>query len=113
MFTDLKIFKLSDTSSGVLANVSVTVQNTVKLSLDLRNGKNGPFLAVPSRKSSKIGENGKEIYYPQISFVDRQHMTDLLELVNAQMAAPPQGRPSQPAKRPTRTNASSDDGLPF
>lgn len=76
VFTDWKIFPLKTKVGNLLANGKVTISGTVQISFTLVEGNNGVFASLPSRKSEKIGDNGKPIYYPDVKILDTDTYTE-------------------------------------
>lgn len=70
VFSDWKIFVLKTKVGNLVANGKVTISQTVQISFTVVEGSNGVFASLPSRKSEKVGDNGKPIYYPDVKILD-------------------------------------------
>lgn len=69
MFSEVKVFK-SDGQHGILARGSFVVGGAVKVQFTYREGKNGPFVALPSRKGQDK-QTGEDKYYPHANFINK------------------------------------------
>lgn len=105
LFSNIKIHKVNNPKGNLLAYGSVLVAGVVQIKFSVMNGQNGPFASFPAQKSNKTDENGKVIYYPDVSIKDKEVWNQWQQLaVKAYNEAGNSG---------TGTSEQSGDGVPF
>jgi len=65
--TDVKVWPRKQGNGKALANCQFTYDETLKVRCTLWSGQKGPFVGFPGNYGNKTDENGKKIFYPDVS----------------------------------------------
>ncbi len=83
MIKEFKAFK--GRFEGVLLDISAILNNGVELrGMQLRNGSKGYWVSTPSQKSTKVGDNGKPVYYPHYK-IPKELEADIIKRAEAHL----------------------------
>ena len=76
-FTEFKIYPITSEKAGSLkANASCIIGGVVKAKFVMRGGSNGVFASMPRKEGLK---DGKQHFYPDVSFPERAHYDEFQE----------------------------------
>jgi len=109
LFTDIKVTKLNLDNSKMKGRGEVTVAGTLKVRFTIVEGSNGLFVSLPREKGSKPGEDGKDQYFPQVSFLSRDTQDEL----NKQVLAAFEGGGDSAKKAPATQYKAKGKSVPF
>lgn len=108
-FSDIKIYRLENSTGSLLARGSVVIADLVRVNFSILEGKSGKFVTLPSEKSTKIDEaTGKNKYFPLAQMVSRELSDELNKAVLAEYEG---GGKSSTAG--SKTTSGSKKPLPF
>lgn len=109
-FSDV-VFTNKTAKGNILGRGSFVVGGVLKVQYTLFNGKNGPFVMLPSEKDRNgktDPKTGKPVYYPHASFINAEGREEINRLVVAQHENASGG-----SSVDTSTSQVQSDDLPF
>lgn len=76
--TSVRVYPVNGTSN-IVANASITVDDSIVIYCKVIEGKNGKFLSMPNH--SYEDENGERVYKDDVYFLSKELMNDVLDMI--------------------------------
>jgi len=113
--SNIKIWPRKQGSGKALANCQFTYDDTFKMKCTLWQGQQGPFIGFPGNYGNKTDENGKKIFYPDISCLKEDVRSEINTAVIAEYNKETQseGMNQGEATGPTNQESSGKQQIPF
>ena len=68
-----KVNRISNPRGSMVAFATLIVNDVIAINgFRVINGKNGAFVSAPQKKGSKPDENGKDVYYDEVRFLEEK-----------------------------------------
>jgi len=112
VFSNMRLIPIKNSTNNLRAYGDVIVSGSVKVKFTVYTGKNGIFAKFPARKGSKQDENGKDIWYPDVSIPSKELYQEFQSMVVTEytnVTTSDQGTSNQSEQSQTEVN----DGIPF
>ena len=115
VFSDLKLTPVKNPKNNLRAYGDVIVQGSIKVKFSVFAGVNGIFAKFPARKGTKPDENGKDIWYPDVSIPNKDLYQEFQALVATEytnVMGADQGT-STAGEQPQTPQTPTGDNVPF
>jgi len=113
--TDVKVWPRKQGNGKALANCQFTYDGTLKIRCTLWKGQKGPFVGFPGNYGQKTDENGKKIFYPDVSCLKDEVKNELQAAVLSEYnkSNGNDGMNQGEAPGPTNQDGSGKKNIPF